>query len=148
VDVAVKKSITLKCIALGMSKERAFVYAEMSEDEVEEAKSDTLFMRQLNHENVAEEYRLLQRFEKCLDYTSSQNDSKDIKWKLGIINREKYGTQAAGSGTAGESQKKRFKMNIDFEKSSVLLEEDNVEIGEMTTGPIGSHEVEGLGDGA
>jgi hypothetical protein len=148
VDIAVKKGITLKCIALGMSKERAYIYAEMSEDEVEEAKSDELYMRQLDHANVAEEFRLLKAFDNCLELTSNSGDSKDIKWKLAVINRERFGTQAPGSGGAGESQKKRFKMNIDFNKASVLLEEENVEIGGVSTGPIGSHEEEGLGDGA
>ena len=125
-----KKDTVLRLVKLGMSEERAYLAAEVDETEAAILTQDPFFVRRMKLVSATEELRLLEVFDKVMIESAGKGFSQDLKWKLSILNRERYGTTPAdrSSGSSGDG-KNTFKMNFNFREGTMSLEgADNVEV--------------------
>lgn len=142
-----KKTIALQAVKLGMDEEKALLFAEIDEEEMDLVKADTFFVRRLAHCVVQEEHDLLEQFDDVMEESAKKGFSSDIRWKLGILNPKRYGTRPGDGAGDGDFDKgkKAMKFSFNFKEGTATLENaDNVEVFEPKDEP----EIDALTEGS
>lgn len=139
-DLSSKQDLVIQFITLGMSKDRAYICASVSEEEQEIMDQDSFFVKRIAFNEANEERLLLEKFHKCMDISAANGKSDDIKWKLALINRDRYGSGVSSA----DDGKRKFKMNFNFKEGTASLESDNLEVGGFNGNSAGIEDNTGL----
>jgi hypothetical protein len=136
VELNDKKDLILRLLALGMAMDKAMLYAEIDEEDLIVLNQDEVFGRRVKRIHSETEYELLKKFDEVMDISSKAGRSEDIKWKLALINRDRYGNVTGGKGAGDVDPKAKASMKFTFSEGSMSLEADNVEVGVARKTPL------------
>jgi len=130
-----KLDYVLKYVRLGMDTYSAMIVAELTTEEIEDAEADKKFQGRVILAQKLEEMSLLETFDRIMGETAAENDSKDVKWKLKVLNA-RYGDNAARQASSGPDSKKKMNITISFDGTDATLENaENVEIYDPDDAP-------------
>lgn len=86
-----KKFLVLNYIQLGMDIDRAYILAELTQQEIESFEKDTTFQKEVDTTTAILEKNLLERHKDAIEIAILKGNSKPIEWMLGKISPEKWG---------------------------------------------------------
>lgn len=100
-----KKEQVLRLVPLGIDLDRAFIYSECTDEDIEKLKKDVLFNKELQIRQIMEEKHLLQEHRKALKKQTNKGITTGTQWKLAKINPEKWGADS-NNKTKGDDLEK------------------------------------------
>lgn len=84
---SIKKAVIINCIQLGMEKYKAYLLAELTEEEIEKIDEDKDFQNELEIISIIKEKHLLEKYEEIIDISVSRGNANPIQWLLGKLNK-------------------------------------------------------------
>jgi hypothetical protein len=122
-----KTDYVMRYVRLGMDTYSAMIVAEFTEEEIEAVEEDKRFQALMALQGKLEEKALLESFDAIMLKTIENGDSRDVRWKLGKLNPERYGDST--SRMVGGKKAKGVNIAITFDGADSSLEgADNVEV--------------------
>lgn len=90
----------VRCVKLGMTLDDSLFLAECTDKEIETLYNSDEFLREIKLHQKLEEMNLLRQHNTAMEISASRGNAKPIEWKLGILNKNRWGSrlQVEGAG--------------------------------------------------
>lgn len=88
-----KKYMILNMIRLGLEKYKAYIYMELTDDQIQTLDKDDKFQYQIKATEVELEQNLLEKYEQIIEKSTARGNPNAIQWMLSKINPKRWGNQ-------------------------------------------------------